>query len=295
MNPHPLRRLREVPRRLHRRSETRRSAREESTLKTRLRVDPAAPELLLSPHWDDAALDCWSLLGTDRDLVVVNVFAGIPPAGQTGVWEAVGGLVDTSARACERMAEDGRILSRAGRAPVNLPLLDVEYRRQAQSTTGLQELDRELTARIHSASRVYVPAGIGGHADHMLVRRYGRLLLRTGMPVVLYAELPYCVFHGWPSWVDGSASEPRRDVDAYWQSFLTGVPEMPPLRSALVERLDAVAAAAKRAAIGDYELSLNYAVRRMLADPQVHGFEVRWQLDASSKGDSRRPMESMGR
>jgi hypothetical protein len=260
-------------------------------LQTRVRVDPGAPELLLSPHWDDAALDCWSLLGSDRELVVVNVFAGIPPPGHTGPWESVAGLEDTSARARERMAEDSLVLSQAGRAPVNLPLLDVEYRRQTETSTGLEELDAELATKVHSASRVYIPAGIGGHVDHMLVRRYGRLLLRAGMPVVLYAELPYCFFHGWPPWVDGGEPERHRDVDAYWQSFLKGVPEMPALRSATVERLDASTAAAKRAAIDRYELSLNYSVRRMLADPRVHGFEVRWELAGPSNRRARDPVE----
>jgi hypothetical protein len=119
------------------------------------------------------------------------------------------------------------------------------------------------------------------------------MLLRAGMPVTVYAELPYCIFHGWPSWVDGSDPEPRRDVDAYWQSFLREVPEMPSLRSAQVEQLDPQAAAAKRAAIERYELSLNLAVRRMLADPQLHRFEVRWQLQAPSQDgageEARRP------
>jgi hypothetical protein len=278
MNRHRPRRLRDVPRGVTRRSQARRSAREERTFEPALRIDPGAPELLLSPHWDDAALDCWSLLGGDRELVVVNVFAGIPPPGHAGTWEAIAGLEDTAARARGRMAEDTRVLARAGRTPVNLPLLDVEYRRQTQASTGLEELDRELSHRVPSASRVYAPSGIGGHVDHLLVRRYGRMLLRAGMPVALYAELPYCFFHGWPSWVDGGELEARRDVDAYWRSFVDGVPEMPALRSAVVERLEAPMAAAKAEAIGSYELSLNYAVRRMLADPRAHGFEVRWQL-----------------
>jgi hypothetical protein len=284
MSRHPPRRLRDVPRGLVRRSQTRRGAREESGFQTRLRVDPDAPALLLSPHWDDAALDCWRLLAGEGELVVVNVFAGIPPAGHAGTWEAIAGLEDTAERARERMAEDTVVLSRAGRQPVNLPLLDAEYRRETQTSVALDELDREIAAAVDGASRVYAPAGIGGHVDHLLVRRYGRMLLRAGIPVALYAELPYCFFHGWPSWVDGSQPQPRRNVDAYWQSFLGGVPEMPPLRSALVERLDPQSAAAKRAAIAGYELSLNHAARRMLADPEVHGFEVRWQLESPRGG-----------
>jgi hypothetical protein len=177
------------------------------------------------------------------------------------------------------MQEDALALARAGRKPVNLSLLDDQYRRQLRSPApGLEDLDSAVTDVVHSASRVYVPAGIGSHPDHLLARRYGRMLLAGGMPVTLYAELPYCIFHGWPSWVDGRAPTPRRNVDVYWQSFLNDVPELPPLRSAEVERLDESAATAKCEAIGCYEISLNYGARRLLSDPEFHGIEVRWEL-----------------
>jgi LmbE family N-acetylglucosaminyl deacetylase len=275
-----------VPRALRRRSQARREAREESDFRSLVRADAGAPELVLSPHWDDAALDCWSLLEDDRELAVVNVFGGIPPSGHAGTWEAIAGLQDTAARARGRMAEDRRALERAGRTSMNLPLLDAEYRRQTNSHVRLAQLDAALAEAVPSASRVHVPAGIGAHVDHLLVRRYGRLLLRAGIPVSLYAELPYCVFHGWPSWVDGADAQPPRDVDAYWRSFMSGVPEMPALRSAVVERLDARASTAKAEAVASYELSLNYAARRMLLDPAVLAFEVRWELprpDAPSR------------
>jgi hypothetical protein len=238
----------------------------------------SAPELVLSPHWDDAVLDCWGVLGSEGELNVVNLFAGSPPAGRAGVWEAILGVRDTAERARERLAEDVRALALAGREPLNLPLLDAQYRRQTSSTVSLDELDRALTDQVASASRVYVPAGIGAHPDHRLARLYGRMLLRSGMPITLYAELPYCAFHGWPSWVDGHEPSANRNVDAYWDSFLTGVPEMPSLRSATVERLDAPTAAAKREALSCYEASLNYGIRALLADPAFHGFEVRWDL-----------------
>ncbi len=278
MNRHSPRRLTGLPRSLYRRSQRRRGVREESDFRPRLGVERDAPELLLSPHWDDAALDCWSLLASGRELNVVNVFAGIPPSGRAGVWEAVIGVADSAQRARARMAEDARALALAGRQAVQLALLDAQYRRQTRSAVGLDELDRALVAEVQGASRVYVPAGIGAHADHLLTRRYGRMLLRAGMPVTLYAELPYCIVHGWPAWVDGREPEPRRNVDAYWQSFLRGVPEMPALGAAEVVRLDPPAAGAKCEAVACYEASLNYGFRHLLADPAFHGFEVRWDL-----------------
>ncbi len=281
MNRSRPRSLPGLPRILRRGSRALARPRELERLQPRLRVDAGAPELVLSPHWDDAALDCWSLLSSDRELNVVNLFAGIPTAAKAGVWEAVIGASDPAERARRRLEEDALALRGAGREPLNLPLLDASYRRQQSIAIGLDEVDRTLSATVTAASRVYVPAGIGGHADHLLARDYGRTLLRAGMPVSVYAELPYCIFHGWPSWVDGSEPQPDRDVDAYWQSFLGGVPEMPALRAGEVQHLDATASEAKLAAIRCYRTSLNHSVRQLLSDPAFHAFEVRWALMSS--------------
>jgi hypothetical protein len=242
-----------------------------------LSLDWDAPPLLLSPHWDDAVLSCWSVLADEGELNVVNLFAGVPRAGRVGVWETVSGARDSAERARARIAEDALALSQAGREALGLALLDSKYR-QRPGDVDLAGLDRALSAVVPSASHLYVPAGIGAHPDHVLARRYGRLLMQTGMPVTLYAELPYCIFHGWPPWVDGTPPAPNRNVDGYWLSFLAGVPEMPALRSADVRRLDGSTAAAKLAAIGCYELSLNYSVRELLSRPAFHEFEVMWPL-----------------
>src|SRR6266851_9160100 len=84
---HPL----SVARRLYRGSRARRNAQEESRFRSRLRVEERASELVLSPHWDDAVLDCWSLLASSRELTVVNVFAGIPGPNRLTIWDATTG------------------------------------------------------------------------------------------------------------------------------------------------------------------------------------------------------------
>ena len=93
---------------------------------TRLHVDPAAAPVLLSPHWDDAVFDCWGLLSDPAELVIANVFAGIPAAERLTRWDAITGAHESAARARERIAEDVGALARAGRTAVNLPLLDAE-------------------------------------------------------------------------------------------------------------------------------------------------------------------------
>jgi len=274
-----------APRKLYRRLRARRSASEEARFNPTLRADPSAPELVLSPHWDDAVLDCWSLLSSDRELVVVNVFAGAPAPGRLTLWDAITGASDSAERARERLAEDTVALARAGREPLNLPFLDAQYRPPPGPT--LEQIDRAVSSEAPSASRVYVPAGLGSHPDHVLVRRYGRMLARAGLPVSLYADVPYCVTHGWPHWVEGREPEATRNVDAFWQSFLDGVPEMPPLRSAHVERLDEANAAAKLEALRCYRTqfpAMNGGAKQLLADPAIHGFEVRWDLVAGDGG-----------
>jgi LmbE family N-acetylglucosaminyl deacetylase len=272
-----------LARRAYRRVRSLRAAREDASFRTAIRSDPDAPALLLSPHWDDAALDCWELLAGQGELVVVNVFSGIPEPGRLTLWDEITGAEDSAARARERLAEDAVVLGRAGRAPVNLGFLDLQYRRG--DTPGLGALDSAVAGAAGAASHVFAPAGIGSHPDHELARRYARMLLRAGLPVTLYAELPYCVMHGWPDWVDGRAPDPNRNVDAFWRSFLEGVPEMPELRSARVHRLDDASAAAKLDALRCYATqfsAIEYGARGLLSDPEIHRYEVSWELRAPS-------------
>ncbi|HMG97983.1 MAG TPA: PIG-L family deacetylase [Gaiellales bacterium] len=250
---------------------------------TALRFDPAAPELLLSPHWDDAALGCWNLLAGSRAITIVNVFAGLPAPGHVGMWERVSGTRDSRERSERRMGEDRAILAAAGHEPVNLPLLDARYRRGQR--IGAEEIDLALASQVQRTARVHAPAGIGGHPDHLLVRSYARVLLRAGIPVELYAEPPYCVFHGWPAWVNGGEAQPNRNVDAHWESYLADVPEMSSLREARIEHVDGAAASAKLEAINRYELSLNLATRRLLSEPEFHRLEVHWELRKPAQDD----------
>jgi hypothetical protein len=244
-----------------------------------LAYDPGAPQLILSPHLDDAVLDCWSVLSGPEEVVVVNVFAGVPPPVPVPVWDAITGASDSAARVRERQAEDGAALARAGREPHNLALLDAQYRKPPP--LRLRDLDTLITAVVLRASRVYATSGIGGHPDHLLARRYALALVAGGMPVTLYADLPYCLMHGWPDWVDGRTADPTRNVDPFWEQFLDGVPRMPPLRDAHVRRLDDRAAHEKLEAMSTYATqwsALSFGGRDMLADPEIHRFEVFWEL-----------------
>jgi LmbE family N-acetylglucosaminyl deacetylase len=272
--------LRGLPGRVNRRLGAERQSLQERRFHPAVSADPTAPAVLLSPHWDDAALCAWGLMRNEPELRVATVFGGRPEPGLLSRWDAVTGASESLARARERAAEDAAALALAGVEPVDLPLLDGEYREPAPPYS-LAEIDAAVGATFPGVSTVYAPAGIGGNPDHQLVRRYARMLLRAGVEVHLYADFPYCVQHGWPGWVDGREPDPHRDVDVWWDTYLTAIPEMPSLRSATVTRLDDAEAAAKLAGLDLYRsqmASLSFGGRDLIRDPELHRYEVRWRL-----------------
>jgi LmbE family N-acetylglucosaminyl deacetylase len=270
-----------VSRRLRAVARGTRDRRRARSFRTALSFRFDAPPLLLSPHLDDAVLDCWRLLAGAGELRVVNVFAGVPSAGRLAPWDAITGAADSAERVRERIVEDERALALAGRRAEYLGFLDAQYRSPG-GAPSVRALDRALAAYVaDGVARVYAPAGIGAHPDHLLVRRYACLLAGRGVPVSLYAELPYCVRHGWPPWVDGREPDRLRDVDAFWSEQLAGVAGLPELRAARVVRLTDREADAKLAAMRCYATqlpALDFAAAGALCDRRVFGFEVGWEL-----------------
>ena len=273
-------RLRRAPRGLARRARALSDALELRRFRSGLRADPEGPTLLLSPHWDDAVFNCWSLLDGEQDVQVVNVFGAVPPPGPPSRWDTICGGREASEHARARIAEDREALAKAGRKALNVPLLDADHREGGPDPT-LGDLDEQISRAAPAASAIYAPATLGMNLDHRLTRRYARAVHLHGMPVHLYADLPYCVTHGWPHWVDGDDPDPHRDVDAFWRTFLVGVPELGALRDASVARLAPERAAAKLSAMRAYRTQFNAldgGRAGRLSNPGVHAFEVFWAL-----------------
>jgi LmbE family N-acetylglucosaminyl deacetylase len=236
----------------------------------RLRHVPGAPALVLSPHLDDAVLSCWSVLTSPGEVRVVNVFAGVPAGGAVSYFERLAGAEDSAAHVRARLAEDREALALAARDAINLPFLARTHRRW-RPEPSLHALDDAL-AGLGGAGAVYAPAALGApHPDHTLVRSYALALGAQGMPVRLYADVPYCVAYGWPAWVTGAAPDPRLDVDAYWGDGSREGTD--------VVRLDPAAAGAKLAAMRTYRSEfavLDRGPLRQLSNPAIHGYEVFW-------------------
>ena len=167
-----------------------------------MRLDGDAPVLLLSPHLDDAVLSCWSVLTGSREVVVVNVFSGIPEPGLLTPVDRLAGATDSATRMRERLAEDAEALALAGGEPIDLGFLDSQYRPVA-GEPGAAEIVAALDGPVERASALFAPAGLSGNPDHLVVRELALGLAAGGYPTELYAEFPAAIRYGWPHWVTG--------------------------------------------------------------------------------------------
>jgi hypothetical protein len=235
--------------------------------------------IILSPHFDDAVLSCWDVLASAGEVLVVNVFAGEPPAGTLGWWDELAGASDSAATVRTRVKEDRQALALAGRASVNLPFLDSQYR-QGDQAPG--EIVQALRGVLVTDARIYAPASLGDHhLDHTAVRAAALALRAEGADVTLYADLPHATVFGWPRWVlDGSSSEADPAGEG-WATQLqeTGVPVERMV--AATHRLSPKEHAAKLEAVLSYAsqiATLQEVFGSSLDDPQMLGFEVDWRL-----------------
>jgi len=240
--------------------------------------------VLLSPHLDDAVFSAWTVLAAGPELSVVNVCSGIPAAGPAPRWDRVTGGTDAAEQARARLAEDREALALVGREALNLDFLDLQYR---DGPLPPDAIARALPA----ASELIAPAAIGAHPDHVAVREAA---LRTGLPVTLYAELPYAARFGWPHWVTGRDPDPHLVPDADWDHWLAPVRARAELVPR-VQRLSEPQVAAKVAAMEAYRSQFpaaNGGPLGVLRNPEIVGFEVSFELSTDGRpARSARPME----
>lgn len=239
-------------------------------------LDPTGPRLVLSPHFDDAVLSCWSALVAPGEVVVANLFTGRPAHGVLADYDRIAGASSSAELMDAREAEDAAALALAGRRPTNLGFLEDQYRSRAPAVGELLE---RLAERVAGARSVLAPAAIGQHPDHVLARNVAIALRAAGWPVAFYADLPYCATYGWPAWVTGTPADPHLVADAPWGRALAALRREGIEPIAEVRRLDAAEQAAKLAALRRYATQYPTLARGpldVLAEPAVLGFEVRW-------------------
>ena len=195
---------------------------------------PPGPLLIVSPHFDDAALSCAGLLERTEPVDVMTVFAGRPQPPTLGTWDAACGFADSDEAYTTREAEEREAFAGSPHRLATLALLEAQYAesRNAADTAPFVEAVRDWLAAARRGT-IAVPAGAGApwgrrgfyarvrrrlpprssglppHPDHLLLRDTIVPLLRGADNAVtlLYEEIPYC----FGAAADGAA---RRTGDA---------------------------------------------------------------------------------
>lgn len=161
--------------------------------------------LVVSPHFDDAALSCGHWLTRHPRAVVATVCSGKPGVGVPPCsWDAGSGFRSADDAANGRRAEDEAAMSVVGAQQRLLGFLDVEYRlaigRQHEDPAIRGSFERLLAASIGnliddlSPEQCLAPLGLH-HTDHVATGRATRTALwdRPGCQAIAYADLPYAI------------------------------------------------------------------------------------------------------
>ena len=225
--------------------------------------------VVVSAHLDDAVLSCYAALGPAT--TVITVFAGLPPKGTLGRWDADGGATDSRERVAARRDEDRLALVSSGAAFVHLDLPDAQYvRRGTAERPRLDEFTASLKERLAAVTTVLAPCALSAnrpfqwlrprrYSDHRFVRD---AVLAVRPDATLYADLPYALDPG-----TGGFALPR-DVDG----------------SRRTERevtLDAELVAEKIAAVRCYSTQIPQLVGAFgdFLTPSGLGLEVYWEVE----------------
>jgi len=136
-------------------------------------VDPAALSriLVVSPHFDDAAMGAGHLIASYDDTTVVTVLAGRPPAypAVPSEWDALGGFVAGDDVVAARREEDAAAMAVLESAYDWLEFSDHQYLDPPDRPTPA-DVAPVLGATIaeRNPTSVFFPMGLG-NPDHVMV------------------------------------------------------------------------------------------------------------------------------
>ncbi len=241
----------------------------------------------VSPHLDDAALSASVALGRGG-ATVVTVFTALPASGSpVSWWDRLTGADDSVDRQRERLAEDAEAMRLLSATGIHLDEPEALYR---EAEPDLDRAVERMTALLAAADEVWLPSAIGGHRDHMLARQAGlRAAVAAGHSrVMLYADFPYVIAFGWPSWVAGLPGGSYLDA-AFWLADQIASAQLDPAAlTPVITRLTAAQRAAKAQIIAAYRtqaLALRLGQEDLVADPAKLDYELAWRMPLSSATD----------
>jgi LmbE family N-acetylglucosaminyl deacetylase len=256
--------------------------------------------VILSPHLDDAIFSVWHVISSPAEVRVVTVFARVPERGLLTPLDRFGGAAESAERFLERLDDDREALALAEREPAYANLLDVQYRAEevpelraaierdpkrfislvaADETIQMNpsELRPELEPFLEDTHIIYCPSGIGGHPDHRDVARLGFELAMDGKRVRFYADTPYFMRRGLPSWI---TQVENAAADAYVANGLSLLSTSEAFKSHVVQ-LSPEQVKAKLVAAQRYETEFepaNADFGGVLADEAYVRYEVYWTV-----------------
>jgi hypothetical protein len=146
--------------------------------------------VILSPHLDDAVFSCWHLLDQPQSRII-TIFAGVPPASTSTLWDRLCGTSNSEAMMHTRLSENQATLQGTNATHYELDYLDNQYRKSAPEIAQIAE-----EVLNHAPVTAHFFASLAGsrlwqHPDHIIVRQVGEYLLLHGEKVSFYADLPY--------------------------------------------------------------------------------------------------------
>jgi LmbE family N-acetylglucosaminyl deacetylase len=147
-------------------------------------IDPSAWDriVVVSPHFDDAALGASHLLSTYPGSTVITVLAGRPPAypDQVTDWDAAGGFATGDDVVGVRREEDCAAMASLAAEPVWLDFPDHQYLAPPDRPTP-NDVAPDLAEAVEAArpSAVFLPMGLA-NPDHVLTHDAG-LMVREAL------------------------------------------------------------------------------------------------------------------
>ncbi len=242
--------------------------------------------VVVSPHLDDAALSASASIG-QHDATVLTVFSALPPPDlPVTSWDQLTGATSSQRRQRERIAEDEAAMAALGATGIHLGEREIQYR---DGDPDLATAAGLMAQAFSAADAVWLPAAIGGNPDHVLARdaalRAARAAGRTD--VVLYADFPYVIAYGWPTWATGRRADPYLDPDFWLAWELQSAGFDPRSMSARVITLSPAQRAVKAEVIAAYRsqaAALHLTPQSLAASPSKLDYELFWEMTLASPG-----------
>jgi LmbE family N-acetylglucosaminyl deacetylase len=236
--------------------------------------------IVVSAHFDDAVLSfgghLFYLAGGVR---IITLFGGMPaPDASLGRWDRSCGFTSASEATQNRRREDLAACRLLGAVAVHLPHLDRQY---IDGKHNLKRIQADLQPLLTPGSRLYVPAAIGNHGDHLTARNVAIQAARSAglADVWLYADLPYVTkfCSGWGQQRLGSGPDQYGSIVPAITHLPTGLLIHPPTGRVIgVDQWRM-----KRLAITSYASQLPPLAElfpRLMAFPGMLQYEMTWQV-----------------